>query len=68
MTDKATDVVRAREMLEFVGWEKGELRDLLRRCIAGLSPEAADAAIVDLFHEIDILDEMMMEESRPCPF
>jgi hypothetical protein len=74
MTDKidnsmAADVVRAHTLLLYgiraeESWHD-ELRDLLRRRIAGLSPEAADAALVDLFHEIDILDDMMREFDHP---
>jgi hypothetical protein len=57
---KAADVVRAHELLWLVP-ERDELRDLLRRCIAGLSPEEADAALVDLFHEIDVLEDVTWE-------
>jgi hypothetical protein len=59
--------------------EKLELRDLLRRCIAGLSPEAADTALVDLFHaadaalvdlfrEIGVLDDTMTEMDVDHPY
>jgi len=68
---KAADVVRAHELLRFVcpgpfeqqmgEGDRDELRDLLRRCIAGLSPEEADAALVDLFHEIDVLEDVIWE-------
>jgi len=62
---KAADVVRAHELLGDMGsgqmGGRDELRDLLRRCIAGLSPEEADAALVDLFHEIDVLDDVIWE-------
>src|SRR5258708_38901091 len=61
---KAADVVRAHELLRGMGPERDELRDLLRRCIAGLSPEEADAALVDLFHEIDCPRRRDMGELR----
>jgi hypothetical protein len=59
--DRAADVVRAHELLKFIGGDRAELRDLLRRWIGGLSPEAADAALVDLFREIDICNEVLLE-------
>jgi len=47
--DRAADVVRAHELLKFIGGDRAELRDLLRRWIGGLSPEAADAALRSTF-------------------
>jgi hypothetical protein len=65
----AADVVRAHELL-LTGMRAGtswhyELRDLLRRRIAGLSPADADSALVDLFHEIEVLDNTMKETGHP---
>jgi hypothetical protein len=64
--DKAADVAFAHELLVRLDAPYlNELRDIIRRCIAGLSPEAADAALVELFREIKVLDEVMRaEESR----
>ena len=60
-SDRAADIVRAHTLLPISNQDQNDLRDLLRRWIAGLSPEAADAAIVELFDEVQIYDEMMME-------
>jgi hypothetical protein len=49
-SDKAADVVRAHELLMGEpSYVRDELRDIIRRVITGLSPEAADAAIVAFF-------------------
>jgi hypothetical protein len=68
----AADIVRAHKLLLYgmrseEGWHD-ELRDLLRRRIAGLSPADADAALVDLFREIDVLDNTMTEMDVDHPF
>jgi hypothetical protein len=60
-SDRASDIVRAHKVLPISNQDQNDLRDLLRRWIAGLSPEAADAAIVELFDEVQIYDDMMME-------
>jgi hypothetical protein len=60
-SDRAADIVRAHKLLPISNQDQNDLRDLLRRWVAGLSPEAADAAIVELFDEVQIYDEMMME-------
>jgi plasmid stability protein len=57
--DRAALVVRARKLL---GSSNDELRDILRQWIAGLSPEAADAALIELFAEIDTLQEVILEQ------
>jgi len=56
---KAADVILARKLLGGDG--NDALRDLLRRRIAGKTPAEADAAIVELFAEIDILQETLLE-------
>ncbi len=40
---------------------RDELRDIIRRLIADKSSVEADAAIVELFAEIQILDDVIME-------
>jgi hypothetical protein len=57
----AADVVRACSLLWLPPEDRDELRDILRRWIAGLPPEKADAALVELFHEIQICDDVEME-------
>jgi hypothetical protein len=58
-SNRAALVVRAKYILRLC--DRDELRDMLRRWIAGLPPEKVDAALVELFAEIDILEEVMME-------
>jgi hypothetical protein len=59
---KAADVVRFDLLLwSSTPEENDELCDIIQRLITGLSPEAADAALVDLFREINILREVRME-------
>jgi hypothetical protein len=60
-SDRAADIVRAHKLLPICNQDQNDLRELLRRWIAGLSPEAADAAIIELFDEVQIYDDMMME-------
>jgi hypothetical protein len=60
-SDRAADIVRAHKLLPISNKDQNDLRNLLRRWIAGLSPDAADAAIVELFNEVQIYDDMMME-------
>jgi hypothetical protein len=43
------------------------LRDLLRRWIAGLSPEVADAAIVELFAEVQACYDMVLGDAGFTP-
>jgi hypothetical protein len=60
--DKASDVARAHSLLmELPPEVREELCDILRRWIAGRSPEQADTALVELFHEIQVCDEVLME-------
>jgi hypothetical protein len=76
--NKAGDVVRMTRALMPMGpADLGEVCDILRRLIAGLPPEAADAAIVALFNEVQICDDVEWEEhgytrgegdDGPCPF
>jgi uncharacterized Zn finger protein len=59
--ERMAEIARAHQLLlgmlpEF----RDVLRDLLRRWIAGLSPEVADAAIVELFAEVQACDDMVM--------
>jgi hypothetical protein len=64
-TDRAADSARAHEILEGVPPEdRAALCDIIRRWIAGLSAEATDAAIVELFAEIQTGDEVWREECR----
>jgi hypothetical protein len=64
---KAADIARAFEifqLLELSGQyaaERDELLGILRRAIAGLPPQAADAAITELFREIQIADDVWWE-------
>jgi hypothetical protein len=58
--DRAALVVRAHDILKGFG-DDGELRDILRRWIAIFPPEKADAALVELFAEIDILNDVIFE-------
>jgi hypothetical protein len=56
----------------------GELRDILRRWIASFPPEKAGPALVELFAEIDILNDVIFEscgfkmcdpnDDEECPF
>jgi hypothetical protein len=55
-------VARARELIHTSPRNCDELRDILRNVIAGLDPGAADAALVELFREIQILDNVILEE------
>jgi hypothetical protein len=56
------DVVRAHELIGGLDPEARQgLRTMLRRLICGLSPEQADKALVDFFHEIEVCDEVMLE-------
>jgi hypothetical protein len=59
---KAADIARLEEIFcSYTPEEIDELRDIIRRCIAGLAPDAADAAIVERFHELKILREVWRE-------
>jgi hypothetical protein len=61
----AADVIRAHELMRHIPpEERDEFCAILRRCIIGLSPEQADKALVELFQEIEICDEVMMETDR----
>ena len=62
--DKAALVVRAECILAYCcpRYHLEELRDLLRQVIAGLPPEAADAALVQLFADVEVCHEVLREE------
>jgi hypothetical protein len=58
----AADVILAYDLLKFYNPEnRQELCSILRRWIAGLSAEQADKALIELFHEIDVCDEVKIE-------
>lgn len=58
---RAADVVRAVSLLWCHPDDRVEFCDIIRRCIAGLPPEQADAALVGLFREIQICHDTEME-------
>ena len=61
--ERMAEIARAHELLGGMPPElRHALRDLLRRWIAGLSPEGADAAIVELFAEVQALDNKLLED------
>ena len=58
--ERMAEIARALQLLMSMPPENQHaLRDLLRRWIAGLSPEGADAAIVELFAEVRAFDDMV---------
>jgi hypothetical protein len=58
----AADVIRAHELICGLPPEHAqEFCTILRRLISGLSPEQADKALVEFFHEIEVCDELMLE-------
>jgi hypothetical protein len=59
MSEKAADVVLLHKHL---GTDVKGVRDIIRDWIKGLSPEEADAAIVELFREVEVCQKMMWEE------
>jgi hypothetical protein len=66
--ERMAEIARAHELLGGMPPElRHALRDLLRRWIAGLSPEAADAAIVELFAEVQACDDMVMWDAGYRP-
>jgi hypothetical protein len=82
-SNRAALVVRAHDILKFLGdghsvyggKRHGELRDILRDWIASFPPEKADAALAELFAEIDILGDVIFEScydppnpDKECPF
>jgi hypothetical protein len=60
--NRAADVIRVHDLMMMIGPEnRQELCNILRRLIAGLSPEQADKALIEFFHEIEVCHEVMME-------
>src|SRR5262249_352439 len=57
------DVIRGRELLnEIAGADKlNELRDITRPLIAGLPRDAIETAVVALFDQVQILDNVVQE-------
>jgi hypothetical protein len=59
MNRAAADVIRAHELIG--PSPSQELCTMLRRLISGLSPEQADTALAEFFHEIEVYDELILE-------
>jgi hypothetical protein len=57
--NKTAEVVRAWQLIGPHPAE--ELCSMLRRLISGLSPEEADKALVEFFHEIEVCDHVAYE-------
>ena len=66
--ERMAEIARAHQLFWGMPPENQHaLRDLLRRWIAGLSPEGADAAIVELFAEVQACDDMVMWDAGYRP-
>jgi hypothetical protein len=60
--DRASAFLAMTHLLSLPPEVRDEIRDAVRYYIAGLAPEAADAAMVELFNELEVYDDVSMEE------